>query len=130
MIPRTVYTGITFVSIAQAPTLWLNTNPYTLQHLLADLWLVLDWHPSRVAMRIRAGAAEQTMLMHIFQVGLDNLLAVVGMIDLNAVDRKLGAHLIEQLRRVEGEAVLTSSGMSNQADRAAFVGRLHRLSHI
>ena len=70
------------------------------------------------------------MLVHIFQVGFDDFGTVVGMVDLNTVNWYLGAQLIQQVRVIEGEVLLTTAGVSNQTNRPTAVRRLHRLRHI
>src|SRR5947199_3570173 len=70
------------------------------------------------------------MLVHIFQVGFDDLRTVVGMVDLNAVNWYLGAQLIQQVRIIEGEVLLATTGVSNQTYRPTAVRCLHRLRHI
>src|ERR1700693_5566329 len=70
------------------------------------------------------------MLLDVLQIGLDGLLAVIGMVHLDAVDGDLCAQAIEQGGIVVGEAALTPSGMGDEAERAAAMGGCDRLTHI
>src|SRR5450759_1551272 len=74
----------------------LHVNAHPFKQLLADLSAMLDWQPARNTMRVRAGAQQQMMLAHIFQVGFDDLGAMVWMVDLDTINRYLRTHLIQQ----------------------------------
>src|SRR5947209_19205143 len=91
---------------------------------------MFDRHTTRNTMRVRTSAQQKLMLLHIFQVGFDDLGTMVWMVDLNADNRYLGTQLIQQVRIIEGEVLLATTGVSNQTYRPTAVRCLHRLRHI
>src|ERR1700726_1936717 len=81
-------------------------------------------------MRIRPRAQEQVVLAYILQIRLDDLGTVIGVIHLDAIERDLCSHLIEQSGIIEGEAALAPTWVSDQADSPTAVCRIDSLRHI
>ena len=72
-------------------------------------------------MRVGAGAEQQVVLAHVFQVGLDHFRAVVRVVDFDAVKGNFGAHLVEQgieLLAQDGVRVVMLTGDSRTTAQA------------
>src|SRR5579859_5019334 len=70
------------------------------------------------------------MLVDVFQVGLDDFRAMIGVVDLDAVKRHLGTHLVEQGGIIEGEAMFATARMGDETNGSAAMRGIHRLCHI
>ena len=70
------------------------------------------------------------MLVDVFQVGIDDFTAMIGMVDLDTVKRNLSTHLVKQSRVIESEAMLAAAWMGNKAHGPTAMGRIYRLCHI
>ena len=77
--------------------------------------------PRRLGVRVEVVEHEQRRLAHLVEQPLVRQFGVL-------VVR--GAQLIQQVRVIEGEVLLTTAGVSNQTNRTTAVRRLHRLRHI
>src|SRR5947207_4096397 len=111
------------------PTL-TNLYAQAFQQLSTDVSTIFDGHTARVTVCVRAGAEQQIMFVDVFEIGFNDFTAVVGMIDFDAIDGNLSTHLVEQRWVIEGEAALTATGMSDEANSPATMGGIDGFGHI